>query len=387
MRGCKKTTSIREGLRLAEQNRVKIGLVGASWFADLWYLPVVQMHPNAELHAICSEGGGSARRMADQYGIPHVFGSYEEMLEQGGLDGVCIITPNDVHVTIAEAAMKRGIHVMSEKPLALDLKEAGQMLLSAERSGIIHGVNFTYREHPGVRRIKAMLTEGLIGRLQSGHFEYTGDYGVTGPPGWRGSIAKGGIGGVLADLGSHLIDLAQYVTGDGLSEVSADATFAHRDKNPDAAADAVIFLARSEGGAQHSFRTSWIEHQGEKGQTIRIHLNGELGIIEFAVSHLGSSLSYTLHEGGKTVIDLREDGLPAWNEAEPSSESSFRPWRLTDRNEVWKWIDRIQDRKDGTAKASADYPTFADGYYAQAVMEAVMQAAEERRWVPVQRVK
>ncbi|WP_147384520.1 Gfo/Idh/MocA family protein [Paenibacillus sp. 1011MAR3C5] len=368
---------------MAEQEQVKIGLVGASWFADLWYLPVVQMHPNAELYAICSEGGGSARRMADKYGIPHVFGSYEEMLEQAGLDGVCIITPNDVHVTIAEAAMNRGIHVMSEKPLALNLNEAEQMLRTAQSSGVIHGVNFTYREHPGVRRIRALVEEGLIGRLQSGHFEYTGDYGVAGPPGWRGSIAKGGIGGVLADLGSHLIDLAQYVTGDGLSEVSADAAFKHRDVNPDAAADAVIFLARSLQGAQHTFRTSWIEHQGTKGQTIRIHLIGELGIIEFAVSHLGSALSYTLHEGGKRVIDLQQNGLPAWNEDDPSSETSFRPWRLTDRNEVWKWIDRIIDRKDGTAAASVDAPTFADGYYAQSVMEAVMQAAEERRWVPV----
>ncbi|WP_165861383.1 Gfo/Idh/MocA family protein [Paenibacillus paeoniae] len=369
---------------MAEQRRVRIGLVGASWFADLWYLPVIQRHPNAEIYAICSEGGGSARRMAEQYGIPHVFLSYEEMLEKAELDGVCIITPNDVHITIAEAAMNRGIHVMSEKPLALNLKEAAQMVQTAERSGIIHGVNFTYREHPGVLRMKAMMEDGVIGELQSGHFEYTGDYGVAGPPGWRGSIAKGGIGGVLADLGSHLIDLAKYMTGDGLAEVSADACFTHRDVNSDAAADAVIFLGRASQGSQHTFRTSWIEHQGTKGQTIRIGLNGERGIIEFAVSHLGSSLSYTLHEGGKTVVDLREDGLPAWNEDDPSSESSFRPWRLTDRNEVWKWIDRIKDRREGTAEATTDAPTFADGYYVQAVMEAVMQAAEERRWVSVQ---
>lgn len=373
-----------EGLRLAEQRRVRIGLVGASWFADLWYLPVIQKHPNAELYAICSEGGGSARRMSEKYGIPHVFDSYEDMFEKANLDGVCIVTPNDVHVTIAEAAMARGIHVMSEKPLALNRNEAARMVRAAERSAVIHGVNFTYREHPGVRRMKAMLAEGLIGRLQAGHFEYTGDYGVAGPPGWRGSISKGGIGGVLADLGSHLIDLAKFVTGEGLSEVSADAWFAHRSVNPDAAADAVIFLGKASQGSHHTFRTSWIEHQGAKGQTIRIHLNGELGKIEFAASHLGSALSFTLHQGQKRSVDLQAEGLLEWNDDGESQESSFRPWRLTERNEVWKWIDRIEDRENGTIESSNNMPTFADGYYAQSVMEAVMQAAEERRWIPVQ---
>ncbi|TLS51893.1 Gfo/Idh/MocA family oxidoreductase [Paenibacillus antri] len=210
--------------------KINIGLVGASWFADLWYVPVLLKHPHAELTAICSGSGDSARRMAETYGILSVYESYDDMFERAGLDGVCIVTPNDVHAAIATAAMERGLHVISEKPLAATLEEAAAMLRTAERTGIVHGLNFTYREHPGVRKMKAMAERGDIGRLRSGHYEYSGDYGVEGPPGWRGSAARGGVGGVLGDLGSHLIDLARFVTGERLTEVAADARFVHRDR-------------------------------------------------------------------------------------------------------------------------------------------------------------
>lgn len=368
---------------MSNRNKIKIGLAGASWFADLWYLPAVQRHADAELYAICSESGDSARRMAEKYGIPHVYASYEDMLDHAKLDGVCIVTPNDTHAPIAEAAMKKGIHVICEKPLALHLEEADKLVCLAQETGVIHAVNFTYREHPGVRRMKELMESGLIGRLRSGHFEYTGEYGVEGPPHWRGIVAKGGIGGVLADLGSHLIDLAQYVGGDRLTEVSAEAQFVHRDKHPDAAADEVIFVGRCAQGAQASFRTSWIEHQGDKGQTIHISLNGELGKLDFAASHLGAVLTRTLHKQSSVPVDM-SDEVPAWNEIGEASESSFRPWRLTERNEVWKWIDQICARKEGNAIIPNTTPTFEDAYYVQAVMDAVMTSALNKQRALVQ---
>ncbi|MDM5196534.1 Gfo/Idh/MocA family oxidoreductase [Fictibacillus enclensis] len=75
----------------------KIGVIKSSWFADLWYLPVLSLHPHAELPAICSENGNNAGLMAGKYGIPRSYTSYEEMIVTESLDGVCIITPNRTH--------------------------------------------------------------------------------------------------------------------------------------------------------------------------------------------------------------------------------------------------------------------------------------------------
>lgn len=367
---------------LVQEQRLKIGLVGASWFSDLWYLPAIQLHPLADIHAICSEGGESARRMSEKYGIPNVYSSYERMLEEAGLDGVCIVTPNVLHAPVAEAAMRRGIHVICEKPLAMNAEEAARMAAAAERSGVVHSVNFTYREHPAIQRMKAMVTDGFIGEIQSGYFEYSGEYGITQPPGWRGYASKGGIGGVLADLGSHIIDLAQYVLGSDISEVCGEARFAHADRFEDTAADSVTFLARFAGGVRGTIHTSWLEHQGGHGQTIRLELTGVKGKLRLLAGDRGYRLQYALHHEAWSEVVV-PGGVP-WDEKEAPSEERFRPWRLTNRNEVWKWIDAIRERKEGSDVSGAGLlPTFSEGSRVQAVMDAVMQSASEHQWVTV----
>jgi len=363
------------------EERIRIGLVGASWFSDLWYLPVITKHPRAALAAVCSESGESAKRMAERYEAGAAYSSYDEMFSKESLDGVCIVTPNDAHAPAAQAAMKHGLHVLCEKPLARSLSEARDMLEKAERSGIIHGINFTYREHPGIAKMKSLRQEGLIGNVVSGSFEYSGDYGMSGPPGWRGTASRGGAGGVLADLGSHLIDLAQFVTEDRITQVCGDVYVSGADRRSDPAADAVTFLARFSAGVRGMFHTSWLEPQGSRRQTIRLELTGDRGKIRFAASELGSMLQYALHRHNWVTVQV--EGTVPWAEDGVPSEANFRPWRLTERNEVWKWIDRIIAGKYGNATAVLPIPSFRDGCEVQAVMEAVLRSDEQKTWVNV----
>ena len=132
------------------------------------------------------------------------------MFDKDELDGICIVTSNESHHDIAVEASKRGIHVMCEKPLAMNRHDLLSMLEAAEENEIIHGVNFIYRENPAVKKLKKLLEEGFIGKGYEGNFQYTEVNGLTGSPRWRGMKSKGGTGGVLADLGSHLIDLVQF---------------------------------------------------------------------------------------------------------------------------------------------------------------------------------
>jgi predicted dehydrogenase len=349
-------------------NKSKIGVIGASWFADLWYLPVLSMHPNAELAAICSENGNNAKLMAEKYNIPKTFTSYEEMIETESLDGVCIITPNRTHAPMVLTAAENGLHIICEKPLALNTTESAKIAEVVQNTSIIHALNFTYRENPAVKLMKNKLLENKIGTILEADFEYTGEYGIQSSPGWRGDIELGGEGGVLGDLGSHLIDLAHYLFDGAIRPLSASTQTLVRDTNEKKyAPDTVFFTAKLPNHAAASFQTSWARYQGGNGQTIKINLYGDKGKMELLSTEFGIQLS-VYSETTETY---------KWMEKEESGEHHFRPWRLTPENEIWKWIDRIASRGSTTIHQ----PDFHDGHQVQLVMEKVIQLASNQNKV------
>ncbi|WNB92358.1 Gfo/Idh/MocA family oxidoreductase [Bacillus sp. NEB1478] len=340
---------------------VNVGVVGASWFADLWYLPVLQMHPSVKLIAICSKNGENAKMMAEKYNIPATYTSYEEMFNQEELDGICIITPNNTHSDIVLTAVKKGLHVICEKPLAMDAEESARIIESVQKSAIVHAVNFTYRENPAVKQMKDYLNDKRIGSIIEADFEYSGDYGIKSSPGWRGDVHLGGRGGVLADLGSHLIDLAHYLFDGPIQPQSASYQVINRISNDlDRAPDSVFFTASLPNQAPASFQTSWVRFQGGNGQTIKINVYGDKGKMELLSTEFGISL--TVHDGTKKTH--------VWNVKEGNCEENFRPWRLTSQNEIWKWADRMTE-----PYVPVNQPDFYDGHATQIVMEQILEKA------------
>lgn len=360
---------------------VKIGVAGAGGFTELWYLPILKSHPDVCVKAICSPGGKSARKLAIKFDIPVSYSSYMEMIDSEKLDGICIVTPNKYHYEIAFEAMKRNIHVMCEKPLAMNSAEALLMRNQAIKNSVIHGINFTYRENPAVLKLKELLDDKICGNIFEGLFQYIGAYGLSGPPGWRGSKSKGGSGGVLADLGSHLIDLVQYILGEKVSEVQSSLSYLHDGKlkcvkemgNLDQSPDSVSFLAGFPSGIRGSFYTSWISPQGNRNQTIKLTFVGDKGSIQLLSSELGIKLTYAKDKEAWKRIELHN--AFKWDDTAEPSEDHFRPWRLSMKNEIWKWAERIKEGKKGNAHFSPFLPDFNDGYNVQRVIDAVIESA------------
>lgn len=373
-------------------NQIRIGLIGASWFADLWFLPVLSKHPGVTVAAICSRNGTNASRMAEKYGIPAVYTSALDMMDAEQLDGVCIITPNDTHFPLSMEAIGRGIHVLCEKPLALDGSQSRIMKMEAEQKGIVHAVNFSVREHPGVQFLRDAVKEGRIGNLLEGRFEYTGDYALSGSPGWRGSVREGGTGGVLQDLGSHIIDLAHYITGDPIVAVQSSVRcleegrlvdFADR-TNPDQAADTIMFQADFNSGCHGVFHTSWIRPQGNGGQTITLELFGTGGGLKLSIEGYGYKLMSA--EAGGTWKFVSLPALYDWDLSSDPGEDRFRPYRNTEKNEAWKWANAVLAAKFGGDDPLPELPDFMDADRVQHVIDAVMQSAQSKRKVEVQEV-
>lgn len=115
--------------------QLNIGVVGTSWWAEIAFLPILQNYERANLVAICGRNHQRADEMASKYAVPRVYTDYRQMIQQAGLDALVVSTPDDTHYEIVMAALEAGLHVLCEKPVALNADHALEMLNKAEAVG------------------------------------------------------------------------------------------------------------------------------------------------------------------------------------------------------------------------------------------------------------
>jgi predicted dehydrogenase len=206
--------------------RVRIGVVGVGWFASRRHLPEIGRCAEAELVAVCRRDEGELRRIAEHFGNPAMFTSYERMLAEAELDAVLICTPHALHAPQAAAALDAGLHVLVEKPLALSVREAEELAARAqERSRVLTvAVNPPFWTH--CHALRGWVAEGRIGDIEVVDLRWLGSVeglygkaplpeklpGVVRPSLFRGDPALAG-GGHLMDAGSHLVSELLWVTG------------------------------------------------------------------------------------------------------------------------------------------------------------------------------
>src|SRR5262245_60711670 len=140
-------------------NKVRVGIVGTSGWADFMYLPAFQSHLQAEMTAICGRNRDSVEQMANKYNIPNVFADYKEMINKAGLDGIVIGVPDDLHYEMTMQGLSAGLHVLCDKPLAVTSQQAWEMYQAAETTKLIHMVLFTYRWMPFFRYVKDLMDQ------------------------------------------------------------------------------------------------------------------------------------------------------------------------------------------------------------------------------------
>jgi predicted dehydrogenase len=171
---------------------------------------------------------------AADLGTARAYGSFAEMARRearrkDGIEAVAIVTPNHLHVPVAMAFLRRGIHVICDKPLAHDLAQARRLARAAEQAGVIFALTHNYTGYPMVRQARAMVDAGELGRIRLVQVEYAQDW-LAEPIEqaghkqalWRTDPAQSGGGGALGDIGTHAFNLARFVTGLGLEGLCAD---------------------------------------------------------------------------------------------------------------------------------------------------------------------
>jgi predicted dehydrogenase len=265
---------------------IRVGVFGTSWWSDAMYLPPLVRHPDAEVVAVCGRRAEPTAEFADRWGVAHRFVDPAEMLESVELDAVVVATANDSHHDLTMAALDRGLHVLCEKPLALDAEQAGRMAARAREQDAITLVPFTYHYMPAIRWVKRLVDDGYVGTVHHVNVRYYTSYGFDPSYSWRFDREVAGSG-VIGDLGSHWVHLARWLLGERERSVSAVAsTFVERDPRPDGSVydqteDSAVLTVRYASGAYGVLHVSTVCWEGDVdfGQSHHLEVHGDAGTI------------------------------------------------------------------------------------------------------------
>jgi myo-inositol 2-dehydrogenase/D-chiro-inositol 1-dehydrogenase len=196
---------------------IRLGIIGCGRVAEERHLRSLLRLPQIRVVATADLDPGRSSRLADRFGAAHRLSDYRALLDLTDVDAVAVLTPTQSHAEVGMAALDAGKHVLVEKPLALNLPECDQLIAHAARSNRRVVVGFNLRWHRLVRRARAFLDTGALGRIKAIRSVYTHNRLGDKAPEWHRKLELGG--GVSFNEGVHHFDLWRYFTGSGVEQV------------------------------------------------------------------------------------------------------------------------------------------------------------------------
>lgn len=257
---------------------VNIGVIGTSWWSELAFLPVLHQHPRANLIAVCGRNQDRAREMAETFRIPQVYADYRKMIQLANLDAIVIATPDDTHYEMTMVALDAGLHILCEKPIALNADHAFEMLNKAQAIGVKHMVMYTHHWLPNIQRVKQLLDDNYIGGVYHATFNWFAGYARGSDYMWRFDADR--ATGILGDLGSHLIQMAIWLLGD-VTAVTGQLDFDVSRKGIDNPAnDTSHIILEFESGVHAQFLMTATAHVIDSPMQVQVGLYGQKGTIQ-----------------------------------------------------------------------------------------------------------
>jgi predicted dehydrogenase len=331
------------------------------------------------LRVISGRDREKAARAAAAYGFESWTADWREMIARPDVDIVDICTPPGTHAEIAAAAAAAGKAVICEKPLAATYAQASMAVEAVKKAGVLSAVGFNYRRLPAVSLMKRMVDEGAVGTVRLVRATWLSDEFVDPaiPFDWRFDRTLGGS--TIADLGSHLIDMATWMAG-GVAEVSAQSETFVRERSGRHVSvdDASSALARFDSGARGVFEMA--RTAVRRPCDFTIELNGDRGTLVFEYARL-NELMYGDGSDEPGLYGMRR--IRAEHESHPYA----RDWWPVGQGVGYgaSFVNHLGDLLERWPDGPWE-PDFVQGAAVQAVCEAMERAAAEHRWVEVREV-
>jgi predicted dehydrogenase len=371
-----------------------LGLGGAG-FVGPHPVDAVRRLGFVDIVAVAGSSEASGRQKAETLGARKGYGSYQALIDDPDVQVVHNATPNYLHYEVTSAALAKGKHVVSDKPLAMTADQSKRLVEQARRAGVVTAVTFNYRGNPLVQHARQAIARGDIGRPRFIHGHYLQDWLINDTDySWRLDPAKGGASSALGDIGSHWCDLAQHLTGLRITHVLGDITTAiPRRKKP--------------RGSREAFQSAG---------------GGDVDLVDITVEDLASVL-VRFDNGAKGTFSVGQVCAGHKNDLvlEVCGTTSSVGWRQEQQNELW-WGHRDRANEvlqkdpsliDEAARGYAHLPgghqeawadafcnlmrdiygciaagqpyrtlppavaTFEDGYRANCIVEAILHSARQ----------
>ncbi|MGH1547645.1 Gfo/Idh/MocA family protein [Leifsonia poae] len=352
--------------------RLRVAIVGGGFMAEVHSRAA--RAARAELAGIASSSPERSAAAAERLGIARAYDSLDELLADDSIDVVHVTTPNALHAEQASAVLASGKDVICEKPLATTVADAEALVAAAE--GRTATVPFVYRFHPLVREARSRFASGEAGRVLSINASYLQDWLLgAGDDNWRVDSDKGGRSRAFADIGSHLVDLVEFVSGDRVSRVSATkrTVFAERASHANITTeDAVAVVVETHSGALGTLLVS----QVAPGRKNRLWL-------EIAGSE--ESVAFDQEQPETLWVGRRKGSLIIPRDADQLSDDAARlsfvpaghPQGYQDAFNAF-----VADSYAAVAGESPEgLPRFTDGLRAVRITDAVIDSAESGTWI------
>ncbi|MCC6723647.1 MAG: Gfo/Idh/MocA family oxidoreductase [Saprospiraceae bacterium] len=379
--------------------KIKVGVVGTGFIGPA-HIEALRRLTNVEVVALCEVNIELATAKAAQLGIERPC-TFEQLRAMDDIACVHICTPNVLHYSQSKAALLAGKHVVCEKPLAKDLHEAEELVAIAAQTGLVNAVHFNLRYYPLVRQMKTMRERGDLGDVYSILGSYLQDWLFYETDfNWRLEPDKSGDSRAIADIGSHLMDVIEYITGLKTTEVMADFNTIHKTRKkplkpvetysgkmlqPEDYADVPIttedhanVLLRFDNGNRGSITVSQVS-AGRKNQ-LKLEVSGSKKT--FAWNSEAPNEVWVGNRDGYNESLMRDPSL-AYPEAReimsfPGGHNEGFP---DTSKQLFKEVYAAV--AEGKQPEKPSYPTFADGLRELLICERILESNRKQAWVKV----
>jgi len=381
--------------------KVNVGLVGYKFMGKAHsnaYSDVAMffdMDAEPVMKAICGRSEEGVKAAAEKFGWESYETSWEDLVKRDDIHLVDVTAPSNFHKEISLGAIENGKNVFCEKPLALNLADAREMLQAAEEAGVKHMINFNYRKAPAIALVRKMIDDGLLGELYHFRGVYLQDWIIDPefPIVWRldKSVAGSGSHG---DLNAHIIDIARYLVGEFESVVGMEETFIKERSLTEVGTtgglaaqatggrgkvdvdDATLFLTRFANGALGSFEATRFA-AGRRNHN-RFEINGSKGSVVFNLERM-NELEYYNVDDPEGLQGFRT--IQATDSSHPYLHAWWPPAHIIGYEHTF--IHQVHDLMQAIAHDTMPSPSFVDGVKCQEILDAVVKSIAEKRWVEI----
>ena len=378
---------------------IRVGVIGAGFIGPA-HIESLRRLGYVEVTAIAGSSQSSAEAKARDLFVPKAYGDFYDLIRDPEIDVVDISSPNVFHYPAAKAALEAGKHVMCEKPLGMTSAESAELVELATRTGLANAVTLNVRFYPVVRHAKALIERGDLGTIFSVHggywqewLLYDTDYN------WRVEAGAGGKLRAIGDIGSHWMDLAQFITGQRITQVLAEmSTFLPVRQKPDRpleafstadvprtpvnvdTEDAATVLLHFGDGPRGTMQVSQVA-AGRKNR-IAIEVNGSKASLAWDGEHPNEL--WIGHRDRPNEVLIKDPALLA-DEARPYArypaghDEGFADTHTAIERSFYDFI-----RAGGYGSGrQPDFPTFVDGHRENVLGDCILESAGSQRWIDV----